>query len=468
VYAITSQVFETLVHGNRGGGKTDWLIMDFAQHVGPRRFPGHSAGFGPAWRGILFRRTYPELEDVIAKTQKWFPRMFPTARFVSSPNPEWHFATGEVLLLRQLERDADYWKYHGHEYPWIGFEELTTWALDVLYRRMITCCRSSHPGVPRKIRSTCNPSGPGHNWVKKRFAPTGPGGRKIGRVIQRPGEKPRVAIRSNLAENQAMLRQDPDYQSQILMGAKNAAELRAWRDGSWDIVAGGMFDDVWDYEVHVVPSFPAHAMPRGWRIDRSYDHGSSKPFSVGWWAESNGEPLEWGGRLIGTVPGDLVRIAEWYGSANHDNEGLRLTASQIAEGIIDREADLGLRGLVRPGPADSQIFAAEPGQPSVALTFQAAGCSFLPADKGPGSRKAGWEMVRKRMMAAQVPASGYREEPGIFVCDRCVDACEKLPVLPRSQRDQDDVDTESEDHIGDEVRYRVRRKATGALSGSWR
>lgn len=458
---LQSTVFETGIEGNRGGGKTDALLMDFAQHVG--------RGFGASWRGVLFRRTYPELEDVISKTQRWFPRMFPSARFVGSPNPGWYFADGEVLLLRQIEREQDYWKYHGHEYPWIGFEELTTWPLDVIYRRMFTCCRSSHPDVPLKIRSTFNPSGPGHNWVKKRFGLPVPPGRTIGRLIQRAGEKPRVAIHSDLKENVALLSSNPGYQQQILMGAKNDAERRAWQHGDWNIIAGGMFDDVWRPEVHVVPSFPVRAIPRGWRIDRSYDHGSSKPFSVGWHAESNGEPFEWGGRLLGTMPGDVFRIAEWYGSPSHSNEGLRLTARQIADGIIDREQDMGLWGLVKPGPADSQIFSpGEPGRPSVHEEFLKVGVSFEPADKGPGSRKAGWELMRQMLIGAIVPITGYREDPGYFICDRCFDAIEKLPVAPRDQKDPDDVDTESEDHILDEIRYRLRRRASGMTKGSWR
>ena len=31
---LSCPVFECLLHGNRGGGKTDTLLMDFAQHVG--------------------------------------------------------------------------------------------------------------------------------------------------------------------------------------------------------------------------------------------------------------------------------------------------------------------------------------------------------------------------------------------------------------------------------------------------
>ena len=45
---LSCPIFEALYHGTRGPGKTDALIMDFAQHVGQ--------GLGSAWRGILFRQ----------------------------------------------------------------------------------------------------------------------------------------------------------------------------------------------------------------------------------------------------------------------------------------------------------------------------------------------------------------------------------------------------------------------------
>ncbi len=93
-------LFEVLYHGSRGGGKTDCLLMSYAQHVG--------RGHGPAWRGILFRQSHPQLADVIAKSQEWFPRIFPGAHFNMS-RTEWKFPDGEMLLFRHIAQPADYW-----------------------------------------------------------------------------------------------------------------------------------------------------------------------------------------------------------------------------------------------------------------------------------------------------------------------------------------------------------------------
>lgn len=438
--------------------------MDFLQHVGK--------GWGAEWRGILFRRTYPELQDVIDKSLKWFLKIVPGAGYNRGQH-FWEFPDGEQLFFRHFLKPTDYWSYHGHAYPWIGWEELTTWPDPSCYTSMFSCSRSTVPGMPRKIRSTTNPYGIGHNWVKRRFRLPISMDRVCGPVIRdalgRDGkpESPRVAIHGSLDENRILLTADPDYKSRIATSAKNDAMLRAWLHGDWDIVAGGMFDDRWDPSVHVLPNFPLHMIPKGWRIDRAYDHGSSAPFSVGWWAESNGEPLEHGGTLYGPIRGDVIRVAEWYGcDPQEENVGLRMSAPDIAQGILDRESDYGLRGRVRQGPADTNIFDEhEPGK-TIAGQMAAKGVRWNKADKGPGSRKQGWDLMRT-LLGNSAPGV-YRESPGLFVLERCRDFIRTVPVLPRDDRDLDDVDTDAEDHIGDETRYRLRHKSRAIVGGKWR
>ena len=52
-----------MYEGTRGGGKTIALLADFALHVG--------AGYGQAWRGMLFRRSHPQLKEVIALSREF-------------------------------------------------------------------------------------------------------------------------------------------------------------------------------------------------------------------------------------------------------------------------------------------------------------------------------------------------------------------------------------------------------------
>lgn len=464
---LACPVFEVLYEGTRGPGKTDTLLMDYAQHVG--------AGHGPAWRGLLFRQTHPQLADVIAKSKRWYPLIFGSdgCEFSESKST-WSFADGEQLLLRQALVPDDYWNYHGHEYPWIAWEELTNWMDDVLYKRMMSCSRSSRQGMPRKYRATCNPYGRGHNWVKARFRLP----EMRGRVIRTPGEPDRVAIHGHIDENRVLLAAEPDYLDKIRAAARNPSELAAWLEGSWDVVAGGMFDDVWQASHHVLPEF---RVPRSWRVDRAMDWGSSRPFSVGWWAQSDGSdvvlpeqpadpgrgiPLPLPERRMRTVAGDMFRVGEWYGWTGKPNEGVKMTPARVAEGIRSREVQLGLGGRVMPGPADSAIFSSEPGQPSVAQEMEPYGVRWMRADKGPGSRLAGWEMVRQYMERGTDPG---RDRPGMFVVgDRCPNFLRTVPTLPRDDDNLDDVDTDAEDHVGDEVRYRVRwRGGSGVGRGTF-
>ena len=468
---LMSPVFETLFHGTRGPGKTDALIMSFAQHVGK--------GHGAAWRGIIFRLTYPQLADVQAKTEKWFRLAFPEAKFNRS-KMMWEWPTGEVLLLRHMAKPSDYYNYHGHEYPFIGWEELTNWPTDECYKAMFSCCRSSKPGVPRMIRSTTNPYGPGHSWIKERFKLAGKWWLPVYQArptdIKGNVEQPRYAVYGHLMENTILLAADPNYKQSIISSAANPAMAEAWLKGSWDIVAGGIFGDVWNPRYNIVKPF---VIPPSWMMDRSFDWGSARPFSVGWWAESDGCDVHIPGRgLVSTVRGDLFRTHEWYGWTGRPNQGMGLLATQIAAGVVERELAWNIHNRVVPGPADSAIYKAENGNcvgndmenPVRVGDQQYPGVSWTRADKSPGSRITGWEQVRTMMKAAWPNKGGTpREAPGLFVFDRCEQFIRTVPGLPRDEKNMDDVDTNTEDHTADEVRYRVRsvgvRGGTGRTTG---
>lgn len=469
---------EVLYEGTRGPGKTDALIMDFCQDVGK--------GWGIEWRGVLFRQTHPQLRDVIEKSKKWVKRIWPDA-FFNEIKTFWEWPSGERLYFSHFDTPAQYSNYHGHAYPWIGWEELTTWASPDCYKVMFSCSRSTAKGMPRKIRATTNPYGVGHNWVKTRFrlpvAPKQILGPVIDDAVDETGKKepPRRAIHGYLDENKILLYADPEYKDRIRAAARNASELAAWMDGSWDIVAGGMFDDIW-YEYREQIVMAPFDLPPHWRVYRAYDHGSSKPFSVGWYALSDGTDLKMrDGKVRATLRGDLFRIHEWYGWRGQPNEGCRMLTNEIARGIVEREITWGLRdpqgkwSRVRRGPADSAIFDPEDnGQPSIASDFEKRvpigginhkGIFWEPIDKSPGSRKQGWEQMRKRLKATKRPEGGYREIPGLFVSSECQHWLRCVPVLPRDDKDLDDVDDDAEDHNGDETRYMLRFEPRGMTSG---
>lgn len=433
--------FEVLYEGTRGPGKTDTLLMDWAQHVGQ--------GFGRYWRGILFRKQFPDLTEVIEKSHRLFPLIFPGSVY-NEQKHTWTMPTGEQLRFAHIKNVREYSNYHGHEYPWIGWDELGTYPSPELYDLMKSCCRSSRMGMPRKYRSTANPYGPGHNWLKKRFVDPGEPGVKI---KDKQGNV-RVRIHGHWSENTKLLEADPEY-IQRMMADRNENRKKAWIDGNWDVVAGGMFDDVWDRKRHVLDPWPVRDTPASWRLYRSYDHGASKPFSYGLWARTDGTEAP-NGKLY--YPGSWFRVHEWYGwDGENPNVGVKMSAVDIARGIRALEEKLGVYKRVSPGAADSAIYSAEPGHKSIAQDMEAEGIFFIPGVKKPGSRKTGWNAIRTMLQASLEK----REEPGLYVFSTCNDGfIRTVPVLSRDDNDPDDVDTETEDHAADETRYQLTTDMT--------
>ena len=443
-----------LYDGTRGPGKTDALLMDFAQHCGK--------GYGINWRGMLFRETFPQLKEVIHKSNKFFKQIFPEADYNSSDHL-WRWPDGEVLILSYMKDPRDYWNYHGHEYPWIGWEELCNWKDDQCYELMKACNRSSHPGMPRRYASTTNPYGKGHGWVKAWFIDPAPAGTPI---LGKPGWV-RCRIQGFLFENTHLVENDPEYVDTI-RNIKDPMLRKAWWEGSWDIVAGGALSDVWNENIHLIKPF---VIPPYGKVDRSFDWGSSKPFSIGWWYESDGSSMEItrldGKKVERFFPkGTLFRIHEWYGQDRNDpnkNKGCKMLSRDIAKGIKEIEERWDF--VVEPGPAGTDIFDGEDGM-SIADKMADEGVEWTRADTRPGSRIAGLERVRQMLWNSQQQPM---EDPGMFIVDRCQQWKRTVPPIPRDEKKMDDVDTDAEDHQWDETRYRASEvsydEGTVSLSG---
>lgn len=467
--AISCPAQHILYEGSRGPGKTDAQLMFFRKMVG--------RGYGGHWRGIIFDREYKNLDDLIAKSLRWFSAFRDGARFLRSKGDyKWVWLTGEELYFRQVKRKEDYWNYHGQEFAYIGWNELCKYPTPELYEAMMSCNRTSFlplehspdkenplPNIPLTVFCTTNPYGPGHSWVKKRFIDPAPAG-----VIQRKYvdvynpqtglrqfvEKTQCRIFGSYRENRFLT---PEYVAE-LESVRDSNKRKAWLNGDWNIVAGGAFDDVWDDQIHILPRFK---VPRCWHVDRSFDWGSSKPFSVGFWALSDGTEARLpDGSIFCPTRGSLIRIAEYYGNDPHEaNVGLKMSAKNVGENVTRLEKLLydeqWVSERIYPGPADNSIFDdTRTDVESIATEMGRTGIEWEHCNKSPGSRKSGLQLVRDRLENA---LSG--EGPAIYFMVNCRDAISQLPTLPRDPKDPDDVDTESEDHIYDETRYRVLKGA---------
>ena len=464
----TCPTWECLLHGNRGGGKTDSLLMDFAKGVG--------VGFGADYRGLLLREATTELGDVIAKSEKWFPRMFPGAKY-NAHRKIWKFKDGETLWFNYARVIADYDQYHGHEYPWIGWEELTNHAVPDVYLKLMSCSRSSNQLIIPRIRATCNPSGPGHAWVKMRFIDAIPQGRVLkepveieyldnatGRTIKETIIITRTHIYADMMDNKALISADPLYRAKMMQMTQDNEMLRkAWVGGSWDLIMGGFFEDVWRPKVHILPYF---TIPKTWTCVRSFDWGSSKPWSVTFAVESNGEqPIECDPESPSYNPavpffpkGSVVVIYELYGWTGKANEGDKADSVEIAKRIKEVEEAIKIEyGLkVEPGPADTQIFDVKDGSSTAMLMAKYPNSIYWTrAHKGSGSRVTGWATMRQ-MLGAAIRKDG--ENPHLYFFPQATHHIRTLPLMQRDEKKPEDIDSDLEDHAMDSLRYLISRK----------
>ncbi len=434
-------------------------------------------GYKDSWRGIWLRREYDDLKDAIEKSHKLFGEI-PNAKFYASATDlMWEFQGGEQLMFRAAKRHEDIDKWQGWELPFQAHEEATQWPDDFILVNMMACNRASGapPEMPRIVRLSCNSMGRGHNWVKARYRLPQMNGKVLRGLVDSHGEPlpDRVAIELPRRDNLVLMRDDPKYESRLRAAAEgDPNKYRSWVLGgpaAWDIVSGGRFDALWipNRDYIVVKPFE---IPKNWRINRSFDWGSAKPFSVGWWAESDGSDARMSdGRMRSTVRGDLFRIHEYYGWTGKPNEGLGMLASEIAKNIVKHELARCIHGRVMPGPADTSIYTSEPGKKSIATDMAEPvtidgkvypGVKWTKADKA--DRVQGWEQICKRLAATRPPDNGAREKPGLFIFTECEQFLRTFPVLQRCEKDPDDVDSEMEDHIADETRYRAREKVAPA------
>lgn len=423
---------EIFFGGARGGGKSDGLLGEWY---------GHAMTYGAKARGIMVRREGIQLEDIIARSQQLYG---PAGWQWNAGKNFWTSKEGAVLRFRHLWDETAAGSYLGHAYTRVYAEELTNWPTPKPLLLLMATLRSAH-GVPVGFRASGNPGGPGHNWVKSRYIDPAP---PLVPIRDEKTAQMRVFIPSLLLDNPALYTSDPTYALRLL-DVGSEALVKAWLEGDWNIVAGGALDDLWGPHVVCRP----FQVPRTWRVSRSFDWGSSKPYACLWWARADGEKHP---GAPGLPRGYMVLIGELYGTNGKANEGTRELAVEVGRKILAAEKDLDIAGRVAAGPADSAIFATENGK-NIADDFRRVGVNWTEAEKGPGSRAAGLERVRQRLKASK---QRPREEPGLLIFDTCRHALRTLPTLPRDPLKPDDVDSDAEDHVYDALRY--------ALTGSGR
>lgn len=420
--------YEVLYGGAAGGGKSDALVAEALRQVA-----------NPSYQAVIIRKTYPQLAELIRKSLFLYPRVCPKAKFNDSKHM-WSFPSGAKIFFKSMNNTNAKMDFQGQAYDFVGFDELTHFTLDE-YMWLLSRNRPNGPGTRVYIRSTTNPGGVGHGWVKARFitpAPPLTPITEILKVVQPDGSilempKDRIFVPATVFDNKILLENDPTYLANLALMSEK--QKNALLYGNWDSFDGQVFTE-WrnDKEryadrtfTHVIEPF---IIPDNWRIYRGFDWGYSKPFSVGWYAVDN--------------DGRLYRLREYYGCTGTPNEGLKMTAKEVAKKIKEiEESDRNLKGKSIFGIADPAIFA-ENGGTSIADDMAKEGVYWNKADH---TRIAGKMQCHYRL------AFDNDGLPMFYVFNTCKHFIRTIPDLVYDEANVEDINTDQEDHIYDEWRY---------------
>ncbi len=359
-----------------------------------------------------------------------------------------------ILCFRNLD-DAS--KYQSAEFAAIAIDELTKNDIETFtFLRM----RLRWPGLEDKecpFIGATNPGGIGHNYCKALWMDN-----------DFPAEfiKP-VDYRSMFAYVPSKAEDNPHLPASYWQGLETLPPhlKSAFKDGSWDVFVGQAFQE-WSRTYHVIESPTPKPeqwkdgpwlVPEGRPIYMTFDWGFGKPFSVGWWwIDSDGRKY---------------RFNEWYGWNGNQDQGIRLTDSEIAEGIIKRENSMGYNAVYGDSPkiinsqitrlCDPTCFNKKPdyrggGQgPSTAEIFMNMGLQMGPGDP---SRVLKWRQFHEHLRVPRDEEGKVNGIPMVQVYSSCQHFIRTVPGLMVDPNNIEDVDTNGEDHCADEAALLFMRR----------
>ena len=347
---------------------------------------------------------------------------------------QWVTPSGGRLWFSYLDIEEDVLRYQGLAFTWIGFDELTQWPTPFAWNYLRSRLRTASSDLPIYMRATTNPGGRGHHWVKKMFIDPAPAGKtfwatdiETNETLKYPsghskeGEPlfKRRFIPARLFDNPYLAEQG-DYESMLLSLPEQ--QRRQLLDGDWDIKEGAAFTE-FNRDIHVIEPFD---IPTAWTKFRSCDYGYGSKSAVLWFAISPDE--------------QLIVYRELYVS--------KVLATDLADMILEVEQN---DGTISYGTLDSSLWhrRGDTG-PSLAEQMIQRGCRWRPSDRSKGSRIAGKNEIHRRLQVDE-----FTEEPRLVFFNNCVNTVSQLPSIPLDKKNPEDVDTQSEDHLYDALRYGI-------------
>lgn len=409
---------EVLFGGGRGSGKSTALIVDPLAYI-----------HNPNFRGVIIRRTMPELKDLIERAKDIYYKIVPTVQW-RVKDSLFVFPSGARIEFDFLDNEADVERYRGQEYTWMGIDEITQLPEYSWYYKLKGSLRTADATLKTYIRATCNPTGVGIDWVKEywRVSETEPN-TTLREVYQTPiGEitLTKKWLQSTIFDNPDLIKADPTYVAKLMAAPPHLR--KAWLEGDWDSIEGAAFQE-FDKSIHTCQPFD---VPKNWPRFRGADYGYGDGAACIW---------------IAISPEKTYYVYREF-VVNGRSAEKRYNAREFAINIRELEAE----EHIRYGILDSSVWAQRGDSgPSLAEQMIKEGTRWRPADKSRGSRISG-----KNQLHQLLQVNPSTSKPNIIFFNTCLQTIRMMAGIPIDKNNAEDVDTDSPlDHQYDALRYAV-------------
>lgn len=399
---INCNADEVLYGGAAGGGKSYGQLIDaflFAMQY-------------PKSKQLILRRTLPELEKSLIRTSL---EIYPKG--ICRHNSSKHvttFVNGSIIDFGYCDAENDVYKYQSSEYDIIRFDELTHFTKD-MYIYLISRVRGAND-FPKQVKSSTNPGGIGHNWVKERFIDIGP----PYKTYNDEKGNSRCFIPAKVEENVHLMAADPGYKKRLLNLEEKHQQALLY--GNWDIYDGQFFTE-FKRDIHVVEPF---TIPPHWRKYFAMDYGLDMLAAY----------------VIAVDEHNRAYVMREYCES-------KLIISAAAKKVCELCADDDIDEYYAPG--DLWAKRQETGR-SVAEIFYDNGIMLTKTDN---NRVSGWANLHEWLKP-------FEDETGtmtanLVIFNTCTELIRCLPALIHDKKNVNDVSKEPHDitHSPDAIRYFV-------------
>ncbi len=392
---------EVLFGGAAGGGKSYGQIVDALLFA--LKYPGS--------KQLILRRTFPELDKSIIRSAL---ALYPHGIYkYNSSSHLMTFENSSIIDFGYCDSENDVYRYQSAEYDVLRFDELTHFT-EQMYVYLISRVRGAND-FPKQIKSSTNPGGVGHTWVKSRFIDLG-----APDTVHKTASGERIFLPSKVQDNKFLMDSDPSYIKRL----ENLGERdrRALLHGDWDIFEGQYFTE-WSREKHVIRPFeiPAH-----WRRYFAMDYGLD--MLAGYWIAVDENERAY-------VYREVYKSGLIISDAAH--EVLKLNGNDNVYAYI--------------APPDLWNRRQDTGR-SAAEIFADCGIDLVHAVN---DRVQGWMDLKEWLRPK--PDEFGEKTPRLRIFENCVNLIRTLPAVQIDSRNPNDVAREPHEltHAPDALRYFV-------------